>query len=307
MNRRRNPFADAALDRAPDLRRRPDWLAARLADPGSRLVPVWRARSLVTRSEAPEAVTLGAAQVRLPDDDRIGPIFLGLAGAGARFAFDLSAVDDPLAELDLDRAEFLDLHKMGALLSQADGALLAYARGMIHWHRRHLYCGRCGVETISADGGHVRRCLNSDCGILHFPRTDPAIIVLVTDGEACLLGRQEAWAPGVYSALAGFVEPGESLGEAVVREVAEEAGIPVTAVSYHSSQPWPFPSSLMLGFTALAERVPPTVDHTELEAARWFQRDELLDALRSGEVRLPSDVSIAKRLITEWLEAAGAD
>ncbi len=302
LERRPNPFADTRLDRAPDLRREPEWLVDRLQDPASRLVPVWRARSLVTRGVAPEAVTLRPGDTQLPGADRIGLVFLGLENGAARFAVDLSSLDDPLAQLAAGDSEFLDLHQIGALLSQRDGALLAYARGMIHWHRRHLYCGRCGNETISVEGGHIRRCANDDCGIQHFPRTDPAIIVLVTDRDACLLGRQKLWPSAVYSTLAGFVEPGESVGEAVVREVAEETGVPVTKVSYHSSQPWPFPSSLMLGFTATGKRLVPRVDGTELEAARWFEREELLSALETGAVRLPSDVSIARRLIAEWLD-----
>jgi NAD+ diphosphatase len=198
---------------------------------------------------------------------------------------------------------FEDLHKVGALLGRAEGALLAYARGMVHWHRRHLFCGRCGSETTSIEGGHVRRCDGEGCGILHFPRTDPAIIVLVTSEDACLLGRQVKWPPRVFSTLAGFVEPGESLGEAVAREVSEETGVTVTDVTYHSSQPWPFPSSLMLGFTATALRIEPRVDENELQEARWFGREELRGQVASGRVRLPRPVSIARRLIEEWLEA----
>ena len=302
--RRPNLFAETRLDRAPNQRREPEWLADRLRDSASRLIPVWRARNLVTIGECSKAVTVPPDRAPLHEADRIGPIFLGLEDGAARFAADLSPFDDPLARLRIRGAEFLDLHRIGALLSQSDGALLAYARGMIHWHRRHLYCGRCGHQTVSEEGGHVRRCEDGACGILHFPRTDPAIIVLVTDSDACLLGRQKVWPANVYSTLAGFVEPGESLGEAVVREVAEETGVPVRAVSYHSSQPWPFPSSLMLGFTASGERVAPRVDGTELEEARWFERDELLRALKTGEIRLPSEVSIARRLIVEWLETS---
>ena len=228
-------------------------------------------------------------------------VFLGVDGETACFAVDLSDAEDPLRELDVEEARFVDLHAVGALLGQSDGALLAYARGMVHWHRHHLFCGRCGARTQSAEGGHVRRCLSEDCSAAHFPRTDPAIIVLVTHGESCLLGRQPTWPPLVYSALAGFVEPGESLGEAVAREVMEETGVRVSEVRYHSSQPWPFPSSLMLGFTATAERVEPTVDGEELEEARWFGGKELRSELRSGRVRLPPTVSIARRLIEDWL------
>jgi NAD+ diphosphatase len=236
-------------------------------------------------------------------DGRIGPIFLGMEGDAAWFAIDVSESDDPLADLGVEEGAFEDLHKVGALLGRTEGALLAYARGMVHWHRRHLFCGRCGRETASIEGGHVRRCTSDECGILHFPRTDPAIIVLVTSGDACLLGRQAEWPPRVFSTLAGFVEPGESLREAVIREVREETGVTVTDVTYHSSQPWPFPSSLMLGFTATAYRSEPTVDENELQEARWFDREELEAQVASGQVRLPRPVSIARRLVAEWLES----
>jgi len=298
--RRPNPFADVQLDRVPDRRRDPRWLEERLQDPRSRLIPVWRARSLVTSGDPTSAVSIGLP-LHLPDGP-VGPIFLGMEGDTARFAIDLSDSDDPLADLGVEGAVFEDLHKVGALLGRTEGALLAYARGMVHWHRRHLFCGRCGSETSSIEGGHVRRCTSDDCGILHFPRTDPAIIVLVTSEDACLLGRQAEWPARVFSTLAGFVEPGESLREAVIREVREETGVTVTDVTYHSSQPWPFPSSLMLGFTATADRSEPEVDENELQEARWFGREELRGRIASGQVRLPRPVSIARRLIEEWLE-----
>lgn len=300
QNKRPNPFADVQLDRMPDRRRDPRWLEERLRDPRSRTIPVWRARNLVTSGDSPSAVMIDVPG-RFPAGG-IGPIFLGLEGEAARFAVDLSDSDDPLAGLGVKGAVFADLHKVGALLSRAEGALLAYARGMVHWHRRHLFCGRCGGETTSIEGGHVRRCASDYCGILHFPRTDPAIIVLVTSEDACLLGRQAEWPPRVFSTLAGFVEPGESLGEAVIREVREETGVAVTEVAYHSSQPWPFPSSLMLGFTASAQRCEPRVDENELQEARWFDREELRGLVAGGRVKLPRPVSIARRLIEEWLD-----
>jgi NAD+ diphosphatase len=147
----------------------------------------------------------------------------------------------------------------------------------------------------------VRRCPNPACGATHFPRTDPAVIMLVVDGERCLLGRQSQWPPGMHSTLAGFVEPGESLERAVAREVREEAGIEIDDVAYHSSQPWPFPSSLMLGFTARATTTELRVDTTELEAARWFEKDWLLAHEDDDAFRLPRRDSIARRLIEDWL------
>jgi len=202
-------------------------------------------------------------------------------------------------------ALFEDLRRIGALLDAEDAALLAYARGITEWHRRHPFCAACGRPTVTAEAGHVRRCLGPGCGTLHHPRTDPAVIVLVTHegprGVACLLGNQVGWAPEVYSTLAGFVEPGESAEDAVRREVGEEAGVRVTDVRYHSSQPWPFPASLMLGFTARAldGRVAPIDD--ELRDVRWFTREELLEGERSGAIRLSNPTSIARRLVEDWL------
>lgn len=227
-------------------------------------------------------------------------VFLGTSGAGAYFAVDLSDLEAPIAELGLEPAHCLmGLREIAPLVSQPEGALLAYASGILTWHRRHRYCGVCGNETLPASGGHVRTCGSERCKEIHFPRTDPAVIMLVTDGDQCLLGRQSSWPEGVYSTLAGFVEPGESLEEAVRREVREETGVELAEVRYHSSQPWPFPSSLMLGFTARATTRDVRPQHEELEDARWFTRGELR---RREGVELPSAISIARRLIEDWLE-----
>jgi NAD+ diphosphatase len=228
------------------------------------------------------------------------PIFLGLEGGAAIFALGLPSRMDEAPPL-LECGEFRDLHRIGGLLRQADGALLAYARAMVVWHARHRFCGSCGHATETAEGGHLRRCRNELCGEEHYPRTDPAVIVLVSDGDRCLLGRKKGWPPAVHSTIAGFVEPGESLREAVEREVLEETGIEVGGVEFHSSQPWPFPSSLMLGFTARRVGGELRVDEDELEDARWFERGAIKELIESGELRLPSRVSIARRLIEDWL------
>lgn len=191
-----------------------------------------------------------------------------------------------------------NLREVGALLSDRDAGLMVHAVGLANWHAAHPRCSRCGAPTTSTRGGAVRRC--DEDGSEHFPRTDPAMIVLVTDGnERCVLGRQPIWPAGRYSTLAGFVEPGESAEQAVVREVMEETGIAVRDVVYKGSQPWPFPASLMLGFNAICDHdaVPVAADG-ELEDARWFTKEEL----RDGTAMLPTPVSIAYRLITEWLE-----
>lgn len=196
-------------------------------------------------------------------------------------------------------ARAVGLRDVGALLGPRDAGLLTHALGLVNWHTAHPCCARCGAETQAAKGGAVRRCPADDSE--HFPRTDPAVIMLVTDGaDRCVLGRQANWPPGRFSTLAGFVEPGESAEQAVVREVAEETGLAVRDVTYRGSQPWPFPASLMLGFWAVCDAdAAPAPRDDELEDVRWFHRDELRD---DPGTLLPSPVSIAWRLITDWLD-----
>ena len=202
-----------------------------------------------------------------------------------------------------------DLREVGAVLGDRDAGLMVHAVGLANWHATHTRCPRCGAPTTAVKGGSVRRC--DDDGSEHFPRTDPAVIMLVTDGgDRCVLGRQAVWPPGRYSTLAGFVEPGESAEQAVVREVAEEVGLAVTDVRYAGSQPWPFPASLMLGFTAVCDgALVPVAADGELADARWWSREQVLAAGRwdgrDAELMLPPPVSIAHRLITSWATATG--
>ena len=198
--------------------------------------------------------------------------------------------------------QFEDLRQAGPLSQRTEAAQMAYGRGLMFWHSRHLFCGRCGSRTESRDAGHVRRCLNIECNLEHFPRTDPAVIMLVHDGERCLLGHHGRLKKGVYSTLAGFVEPGETLEQAVRREVMEEAGVKVGEVTYAGSQPWPFPTSLMLGFYAKAESSDISFEDDELEDAQWFSREDLLNFNDHGRF-LPSRDSIARNLIEAWIKA----
>ena len=297
-----NFYAANGLDRAGHRRREPDWLEAQLAHPETLFVPVWRGQNLVASvaEGSPSAITVRREALMSLEGESV---LLGLREERAYFALDLSEHETPL---ELIRAEgpieFTDLRRVGPLLARPDGALLAYARGITHWHGRHRFCGVCGSPTRSEEGGHVRRCTKQECNASHFPRTDPAVIMLVTDGNRALLGRQKVWLPGMHSTLAGFVEPGESLEEAVAREVREETGIVVDEVTYHSSQPWPFPASIMLGFTARAVTTEVRVDLEELEAARWFDRDFILGHPDDDTFRLPRRDSIARRLIEDWLQ-----
>ncbi|HEX6618718.1 MAG TPA: NAD(+) diphosphatase [Solirubrobacteraceae bacterium] len=275
-----NTFAGEALDRAGPHRRDEAWLTARLADPATRVVAASEA-GVVVAGERPRMFAVD----ELPDGLEL--VLLGVDGDGhAVFAA------DPGDELPGERRGLRDL---APVLSQAEGGMVAHAVGLLNWHRRHRFCANCGAPSDAREAGHVRVC--PVCGTQHHPRTDPVVIMLVTDSDRALLGRQAQWPAGRYSALAGFVEPGESLEEAVAREVREEAGVWLADVRYRSSQPWPFPSSLMLGFAARWAGGEPVVRDGELEDVGWFTRD----AIVGGDVLLPPPTAIARRLIDEWL------
>jgi len=295
-------FYAGGVDRASHLRKDAEWLGERLAHASSRFVLVWRGQNLIAGYESaePAAVFLPPEAIDAADRDAV---LLGIEDECAYFAIDLSTMEAPL---DIVRqappSAFIDLRRVGPLLPQQHGSLLAFARGMAYWHQRHRFCGVCGSPTRSEEAGHVRRCTNEACTAAHFPRTDPAVIMLVHQGsERCLLGRQAAWPQGMHSTLAGFVEPGESLEEAVAREVYEETRIELGSITYHSSQPWPFPASLMLGFHAEAKTSDITVDKTELDDARWYERAWLLAHQDDERFRLPRRDSIARRLLEDWL------
>jgi NAD+ diphosphatase len=294
-------YSSFEIDRCDGQRDDRDWLAERLESAETRVVAVWRDKSLAAAGDAPAAYLVEAAHVVA----RVGrgPLtLLGTAHGVTYFGVDLSDVDDPIADLGLgDVARFDDLRKLGPFVSHTDGALLSYARAMAYWQRRHRFCGTCGSPTESRRSGHLRVCTNASCGAQHFPRTDPAVIMRVTHGDACLLGRQSHWLPLRYSVLAGFVEPGEDLESAVAREVHEVAGVRVEDVRYHSSQPWPFPASLMVGFTARATSRELRVNRDEMEDARWFTRDEVRRGVERGELALSPVDSISRRLVDEWL------
>jgi NAD+ diphosphatase len=294
--KRGNVLSGLDLDRAVDLRGDPARVEEAWRRPDTKVIPLWRSRHLLASASRPEIVSIPSEKL---DEHRERRILLGTSGGRAFFALDLSSLDDPARDLELDgESVWLPLREVAALLPQSEGALLAYASGIASWHRRHLHCGVCGSATEATHGGHVRACGNEGCKELHFPRTDPAVIMLVGREDELLLGRQKSWNPGVYSTLAGFVEPGESLEEAVRREVYEETGVELEDVRYHSSQPWPFPSSLMLGFTARARTREIRLQPEEMEDARWFTRRQVRE--RDG-LELPSSISIARRLIEDWL------
>jgi NAD+ diphosphatase len=284
-------YAGPYLDRASAVRADAARLAAWRADPQARWVLVSEQRTLVTASEPPQAALLPTQPSPTLDSDGI---FLGHFRGHPVFAVEADGANLPALDA---QHQFVDLRSVGGQLSEDEAGLLAYAKALFHWRAKHRYCGACGAPMRAGDGGHVMRC--PGCSHQSFPRIDPAIIVLVTDAERALLGRQATWPPGRYSTIAGFVEPGESLEDAVIREVREETGVAVDSVRYQSSQPWPFPSSLMLGFQARALTRDVACPDGELEDARFFT----IDDVGSGRVLLPPATSISFHLIDEWFSS----
>jgi NAD+ diphosphatase len=290
------PFLPA-LDRAAHLRRDGRFLEARLSDPESLLIPFWRNKLLVSSGGTPHPVALRVARAPEFTAEDLEIVWLGLLGERACFAVDISAFDQPLAKLEEAQASFEDLRIAGSLMHASDFGTLAFARGILHWHRQHRFCGRCAAPTRVREGGHVREC--EPCDIKHFPRTDPAVMILVTRGDRCLLARQPQFPGGMFSALAGFVEPGESVEECVLREAREEVGLEVSELRYFRSQSWPFPQSLMIGFNVTAERDDFVLDREELEEARWFSRAELREP---QGFFYPPRVSLAHHMIQAFVE-----
>lgn len=292
-------YTSAPLDRVSHLREDAAWVAARRRAKDTRLVPVWRSRSLV-HTEDDRALILTVEEAGELLDSAQHEVVLGLEGDTLYIGLDLSHLDDPYGHPRIGaEGAFEDLRQIGPVIPADEGAILAHARGMMTWHQRHQFCGVCGAPTEVSHGGYQRNC--TGCSAQHFPRTDPAVIMLVHKGDNCLLGRTHHFPRRIYSTLAGFVEPGESLEEAVAREVFEEAGVTVGEVRYMASQPWPFPSSLMLGFHAEAEAMELNIDPKELEDARWMTREQI-GRIEEFDMELPRRDSIAWRLVKAWMD-----
>jgi NAD+ diphosphatase len=290
------------LDRAVHRRGDAAWRRAQLVD-SARLIFTWQGCNLFSVGERKRPLLLPTSRLT----NALDFIFLGIRSDGlSLFAADLSESKTEqealtLLGLTLDQARFTQLRQFDGSLSAEDRALLFYSRSMTHWHQGQKYCSRCGSPTQSEEAGHMMACTNPSCAVKYFPRTDPATIMLVHDGDRCLLGRQPSWPAGVYSTLAGFVEVGESVEEAVFREVKEESGVEVKNIRYFGSQPWPFPQSLMLGFFAEASKTDIRCG-TELADVRWFEVAETRELLKRLAARFPHLDTIARRLIRAWLE-----
>jgi NAD+ diphosphatase len=293
-------FSGNPLNRLCERRADAAWIAERLRQPDTLILPLWRLQPFLTGTD--DALTAGflrpglAESLAAPD---AACVFLGLDGERAVFALDVSAAEDPAGPL-AGLGEFRELRGAAALLPAKDLAILGQARAMIDWHQRHGFCARCGAPTVSGDAGNKRVCTR--CNTEHFPRTDPVVIMLAIEGDACLLGRNKNWAADSFSALAGYVEPGETIEEAVRRELFEESGVRAGAVRYYASQHWPFPSQLMIGCFAACDSRALKLDASEIAEARWFRREEAR-ALLAGDatgLRRPLPFAIAYHLIKKW-------
>ena len=298
MDQRPNFFAGPYIERRSEARDDPQWLGAARADPGTLYLLAHGTTQLLQSGVEPHIAFLSNGAPLLEALDPASLVLLGWFHGTRCVLVDLPAGRRP----DLPAGtELQELRPLTAVLPADEAGLLAYARALSIWRARHRYCGVCSAPTLPTHAGHCLSCSNPACGQEYFPRIDPAIIVLVSDGERALLGRQASWPARRYSTIAGFVEPGESLEDAVIREVAEETGVAVSSVHYHSSQPWPFPSSVMVGFHARAAAGAPVQFGGELEDARWVTREEV----GSGEILAPPTQSISWRLIESWLKGEG--
>ncbi|HTQ14400.1 MAG TPA: NAD(+) diphosphatase [Rhizomicrobium sp.] len=305
------PFSGNPLDRASEKRTDSEWLAARRRDPDSLILPMWRLQPFLLgpeRTKGPiEACYLRPGLAETIAGPEACCVLLGLERGRAIFALDISAAPDPANQGALEGlGHFRDMRGAAMLLGGRDTAICGQAKAMIDWHARHGFCPNCGARTAMADAGYRRHC--GSCGADHFPRTDPVVIMLATHcdpilGDACLVGRGKQFPQGMFSALAGFVEPGETIEEAVRRELTEEAGVKTGRVAYHATQPWPFPSSLMIGCFAEAESRDIVVDTNELAEAFWLEKSKLR-ALIAGEkvdgLWIPPSIAIARHLLEAW-------
>jgi len=301
----RNTFAGNPLDRASYHRGDADWIAARLADPATRSLALWNGQPLVEGGEDAPRLAWLPMEMALPlaGDERHW-LFLGMDGETALFAIDLDGEADPAAGPLEGRGRFVGLRETATLLAPEEAAMAATAKAMFDWSRRRSFCSVCGERNQVVDAGWRRRC--PVCGADHFPRTDPVVIMLPVMGEKCLLGRLQTQPPGRFSCLAGFLEPGESVEEACAREVKEESGLEVVSVRYHSSQPWPWPSNLMIGLFAEVAADTAAPDQTELAEVHWFTREEarrlVEDELEGFKASPP--LAIGHHLVRAWAYGA---
>jgi NAD+ diphosphatase len=302
LSRMTHIYAGNPLDRGDHERRDEEWLSASAKAATSKFLPLWENTVMVTEGSDQSLGWLDIKEI-----DRLGieveGVFLGLRDRAAHFTVDITKNESAVKGLkESGDWAFEDTRAVTGLISATDSGIVAQARAQINWHNRHGFCSVCGHPTEMKKGGHVRRCGN--CNTQHFPRTDPVVITVVSDGDRLLLGQSKGrlQATNRYSVLAGFMDQGESIEEAVQREIMEESGIQVRNVRYHSSQPWPFPSTLMIGCHADAATSEITMDEGEMADVQWFTRKDVLSALAgtNEKLALPASIAIAHHLITAW-------
>lgn len=297
-----NTYAGNPLDRAGERRADAAWLEARAGDSTSLYVCLWNKKPLLEKHG--EGLQIAYLPPRMALELAPSPeegLFLGLWKETPVFAVELSGEADPSAGALAGLGVFEELRMATPMLADPEAAILATAKAVFEWRGRHRYCAACGQESQIADGGWKRVC--PSCRTEHFPRTDPVVIMLAVHEGRCLMGRQAAWPDKMYSALAGFLEPGETIEEACARELFEEAGLRAVDVRYHSSQPWPYPSTLMIGLIAEVDSDDARPDQTELEAVRWFTKADIRIVLAGAdaEVRAPMKLAIARTLLEAWV------
>ena len=306
MNKKNNSsdnlFTSENLKRIAEKRIDEAWLNNQLKSPDTLFIPLWQGKNLFNVSGEPKMVLLKKEELENFSIETVSFTLLGKLNNKIYFSFSLDEGNRDIEKEFSSLGIFVSLRRYAALLDRDEASLAAYSNALSNWQNTHHFCGNCGSKTNLVLGGHRLDCSGPNCNQQIFPRTDPAIITLVYKDDKCLLVRQPHWQPGQYALVAGFVEPGESLESAVAREIFEETGIEVTDIKYFSSQPWPFPGSIMLGFTAKAITDKITLHDKELQDAKWMTRDEIIKGLRDRSLKSPTSFSIAFKLLENWFD-----
>ena len=291
------------LNRLSEKRSCVDWFQSQLNDDSTRFIPIWQTKNLTSMKTVPSCVALSRHELNSIDVNWNSAILLGEMDDCIYFGIEVICEGERNSEPLTSYGVFCDLKEHAPVLFPSDCGLMSYARMMIDWQRQNRYCGVCGHPTRSTESGHVLKCTDEACEKQHFPGTDMAVIVLVKYEDKCLLARPSSWPERRYSLLAGFVEPAESFEDAVRREVYEETGLELSEIQFITSQPWPFPNSIMIGYTAEAKTISISVDKAEIQDARWFSRGDLQSSIQDSIIDLPSITSIAYHLIAKWYDA----
>ena len=297
-----NLFTSEKVNRLTEKRTDENWLNEQLKCPDTLFVPLWQDQNLFDVSGEPKVVFLKKKELKNFSLKELSFTLLGELNDNIYFSVSLDNYNLDIEKEFSSFGIFASIRKYAALLNKDEASLIAYSNALNNWQKRHHFCGNCGGETSLVLGGHRIDCSNPDCNQQIFPRTDPAIITLVYKGDKCLIVRQPHWQPAQYALVAGFVEPGESLESAVAREIYEETGIEVTNIKYFSSQPWPFPGSIMLGFIAEAVTEKIILHDQELDDAKWVTRNEIIAGLKNKSLKSPTNFSIAFRLLENWFD-----